>query len=103
MKRLIFLLVIVFVFSGCVKKQDSAKQAAAKDTTTAPIVQETVVEQIEVVKPETNIPDKSLISQVERDEMFTAESGWGFSVFDPQTKVVKYYTYNGNFLGSQKR
>lgn len=31
-----------------------------------------------------------------------AAGEWGFSIYDPQTGIVEYYTGNGNFLGKRK-
>lgn len=36
-------------------------------------------------------------------EAIIAENRWGFSVHDPQTGIIEYYTSTGNFLGTKKQ
>lgn len=97
MKILISLTVLLFVF-GCQGKESPDSGAGRAAGGNQDVSKELTV----VANIEEEAPAQKEILIAGGDSPEGAMDGWGFSVFDPQSKKIDYYTSKGNFLGSKK-
>lgn len=97
MKILISLAILLFVF-GCQGRESSDTGAGRAAGGNQDISKELTV--VASIEEEPSAQKEILIAGGDSAE--AVMDGWGFSVFDPQSKKIDYYTSKGNFLGSKK-
>ncbi len=120
MKKLLFLLLVVFAVSGCDIMQNASMnnqpkdEALVEESVSAPegiavVVEEEVTavveeEKMEVVSEELEvealvIAKKEEAPIIKSNEEIIRQNRWGFSIYDPNTGVIEYYASKGSYLG----
>ncbi len=132
MNKVIPVIVFLLTLAGCAKQQDlaqkneSAAPVAQITKEEAGTVEEKVIETASEVTaaadesgfqvaPPAGIvakmqvqmkappQEKEAVSTIEGAQDIIAENRWGFSVYDPQSRVEQFYTSKGVLLGSYKK
>jgi len=122
MKKLLFLLLVVFVVSGCDIMQNASMNNQPKDEVLveemlsslegiAVVVEEEITavveeEKIEAVSEELEvealvIAKKEEAPIIESNQEIIRQNRWGFSIYDPNTGVTEYYASKGSYLGKE--
>ncbi len=85
------------------------QQADTQALSQADVVKE-IEEQVNEVAQQVQEEAQQVVGQVKelakpdkKGEEIIASNSWGYSVFDPQTGIVEFYTTTGILLGSKKR
>ncbi|MFH1621528.1 MAG: hypothetical protein ABIA97_00205 [Candidatus Omnitrophota bacterium] len=115
MKKVLFLFLVIFIIPGCELPQNTAMQNTEKKKEV--LVDESVTKDEEVLiakegdKKEAvteEIKVKALVLAKQEDvpiiesvEEIIKQNRWGFSIYDPKTGIIEYYTSNGGYLGKK--
>ncbi|MFC1709228.1 hypothetical protein ACFL2J_04135 [Candidatus Omnitrophota bacterium] len=113
MKKWLFLVMIVFVVSGCELPQNASIKVTDKDKVLAeqsiaieeevPIAleEEKIGVESKEIKVEAIVLAKEEVAIIRTSDEIIAQNRWGFSIYDPETGVAEYYASKGSYLGKK--
>ena len=113
MRKMVFLLLFVFVVFGCEMPKDTTLDTTedtdvlAEDNSvlteeSSVALEKAIEDTLEEVKVEAIVLSKSKEVPISRTvEEIIKENRWGFSIYDPETGAIEYYASKGKFLGKR--
>lgn len=113
MRRMVLLLLFVFVVFGCEMPEDTAMEMTeetdvlVEESSSLPeessvALEETIETTSEEIKVEAIVLAKKEEMPISRTaEEIIKENRWGFSIYDPETGTIEYYASKGGYLGKK--
>jgi ABC-type uncharacterized transport system auxiliary subunit len=117
MQRFVLIVLFLFMFAGCGKKEAVTQKTDAFVPTPAPQVTQMEKQEEEgaQVAPPVAIAQEmrdqvkmgrqqeAAVKPIQDAAQIIAENRWGFAAYDPQTGIEELYTSRGVHLGSRRR